>query len=119
MDSANPMLPDASQKALCAKYNLPISPPEEMVAIALGSLHESPIYGTRVELPENGTISWFIHCGEHSSANDFYQPLHIRHLVETLPEAMKYLFLPAGAKFIIDREDYEDVWMSESNSSIE
>jgi len=92
MDSANLILPDTPQKAICAKYNLPISPPEEMVAIALGSLHESLIYGTRVELSENGTISWFIHCGEHSSANDFYQPLHIRHLTETLPEVIKYLF---------------------------
>ncbi|MCS3431964.1 hypothetical protein [Klebsiella sp. BIGb0407] len=112
MDPANLILPDAPQKAVCAKYNLPLSPPEEMVAIALDSLHKSPIYGTRIELPENGTISWFIHCGEHSAANDFYQPLHLHHLAETLPEVIKYLFLPAGAKFIIDREGYEDVWIS-------
>jgi len=119
MNSAKPIQPDESQQAVCAKYNLSGYPPEDKVAIALGTLHKSPIYGTRVELPENGTISWFIHCGEYSSAIDFYQPLHTHHLTDTLPEIIKYLFLPAGAKFIIDREGYEDVWMSEPNSSIE
>ncbi|KAA0994844.1 hypothetical protein FQ192_12025 [Pseudomonas sp. ANT_J12] len=113
MKQADLITPDESQKQVCAKYGVPSQAPEDMVAIALGTLHKSPIYGTRVKLPEGGTISWFIHCGEHSPASGFYQALHTGHLMEELPEVVKYLFLPEGAKFIIDREGYEDVWMAE------
>lgn len=106
--------PDVLQEQTCNKYGLPMHPPEEMVAIALDTLHKTPIYGTRVKLPEGGTISWFIHCGEYSAASDFYQALHTSHLKEELPEVVKYLFLPEGAKFIIDRGGYEDVWMADA-----
>lgn len=101
------------QHQVCARYCLPAQAPEAMVAVALGSLEQSPIYGTRIDLPEGGTISWFIHCGEHSDAADFYQPLHTAHLQELLPQVLGYLALPSGAKFIIDREGYEDVWLDE------
>lgn len=113
MKQAELITPDETQRQVCAKYGLPLHAPEEMVAIALDTLHKSPIYGTRVKLPEGGTISWFIHCGEHSPVSGFYQALHTGHLMEELPEVVKYLFLPEGAKFIIDREGYEDVWMAE------
>lgn len=113
MKHSSQLIPDESQKQLCARYGFPLHPPEETVAIALSTRDQSPIYGTRIPLPENGTISWFIHCGEYSPATHFYQALHIGHLSEELPEVIKYLFLPEGAKFIIDREGYEDVWMSQ------
>lgn len=98
------------QQQICARHGLPAQSPETMVAVALASLHQSPIYGTRIDLPENGTISWFIHCGEHADDIDFYQPLHTAHLQELLPQVLDYLALPSGAKFIIDRDGYEDVW---------
>ncbi|WP_442800190.1 immunity protein Imm33 domain-containing protein [Pseudomonas zeae] len=60
-----------------------------------------------------GDVSWFSHCGTHSTAIDFYQPICIEHLPEMLPLVMKYLCLPTGAKFIIDIQGYEDVWMAE------
>jgi len=101
------------QQRICDKYGMPAQAPEAMVALAIGSLEQSPIYGTRIALPENGTISWFIHCGEHSDALDFYQPLHAAHLREMLPQVLDYLALPSGAKFILDREGYEDVWLEE------
>ena len=101
------------QQRICDKYQLPAQPPEPMVALAIGSLEQSPIYGTRIALPENGTISWFIHCGEHSEALDFYQALHATHLQEMLPQVLDYLALPSGARFILDREGYEDVWLAE------
>ncbi|AZC96337.1 immunity protein Imm33 domain-containing protein [Pseudomonas chlororaphis] len=99
------------QKDICEKYGLPVLPPDEMVAIAIATLGKSPIYGTRIPLPEGGNVSWFIHCGEHSNADDFYQAVHTEHLSEMLPQVLNYLCLPAGAKFIIDNEGYEDVWM--------
>ncbi len=99
-----------NQRRICDKYGLPAQAPEDMVALAIGSLDQSPIYGTRIDLPENGTISWFIHCGAHSDASDFYQPLHAAHLAELLPQVLAYLALPSGTKFILDRAGYEDVW---------
>ena len=99
-----------NQRRICDKYGLPAQAPEDMVALAIGSLDQSPIYGTRIDLPENGTISWFIHCGAHSDASDFYQPLHAAHLTELLPQVLAYLALPSGTKFILDRAGYEDVW---------
>ena len=99
-----------NQRRICDKYGLPAQAPADMVALAIGSLDQSPIYGTRIDLPENGTISWFIHCGAHSEASDFYQPLHAAHLAELLPQVLAYLALPSGSKFILDRAGYEDVW---------
>lgn len=107
------MVINDKQQQICARHGLAAQASEAMVAVALGSLDQSPIHGTRIALPENGTISWFIHCGEHSDAIDFYQPLHTVHLQEVLPQVLDYLALPSGAKFILDRDGYEDVWMEE------
>ncbi|MCO7610570.1 hypothetical protein NJH83_10040 [Pseudomonas chlororaphis] len=50
---------------------------------------------------------------DDTTVSGFYQTLHSGHLMEEFPEVVKCLFLPEGAKFIIDREGYEDVWMAE------
>ncbi|MGE7960306.1 immunity protein Imm33 domain-containing protein [Pseudomonas sp. NPDC089530] len=106
-----PTAPTPLQKALCDKYGLAVLLPDDMIAVALATLGRSPIYGTRIALPEGGNVSWFIHCGDYSDADDFYQPVHTEHLPEMLPRVMNYLCLPAGARFIIDDDGYEDVWM--------
>ncbi|MBY8934865.1 immunity protein Imm33 domain-containing protein [Pseudomonas fluorescens] len=103
----------SAQSVICEKYGMSVQPPEAMVALAIGSLGNTPIFGTRVQLPEGGNISWFIHCGEYSAAEDFYKPVHVHHLSEVLPQVVNYLCLPTGAKFIIDTAGYEDVWMAE------
>lgn len=108
-----PVYPDPSQKRICEKHGLSVLPPEDMVAVAIESLGKSPIYGSRVQLPEGGSVSWFIHCGEYSARDDFYKAVHVHHLREMLPQAVNYLCLPTGSKFIIDTEGYEDVWMVE------
>lgn len=101
------------QQAICLKYRLAETEPDEMIAVAIQTIGKTPIYGTRIEMPERGNISWFIHCGEHSDAIDFYQPIHTEHLNELLPLVINYLRLPACAKFIIDDQGYEDVWLQE------
>ncbi len=113
MNEHERVYPSAAQSAICEKYGMSVLPPEDMVAIAIESLGSTPIYGTRVRLPDGVNISWFIHGGTHSAAIDFYQPVCIEHLPEMLPLVMKYLCLPTGAKFIIDTKGYEDVWMEE------
>ncbi len=110
MSNNHVKLPDAQQNEICSKYSILPQLPDGHVAVALGTLGLNPIYGTRIKLPENGTISWFFYCGEHSEVDDFYQAIHTQHLQQELPEVIKYLYLPEGSKFIIDREGYEDVW---------
>jgi hypothetical protein len=82
-----------------------------MVAVAIATLGKTPVYGSRVALPEGGNISWFFHCGEYSDAPDFYQPVHVEHLEEMFPSVVRYLRLPTGAKFVIDDQSFEDVWL--------
>jgi len=101
----------AARDEICARYGMQGMAPEEMVAVALHTLDIMPIHGTRIALPPGGTVSWFIHGGEHSDADDFYQPIHTAHLATLLPRVVDHLRLPPGAKFIIDDQGYEDVWM--------
>jgi len=72
-----------------------------------------PINGLR-HPPENGTTGWYIWAGDYSEANDFFQPLHINHLIEMYPDLLKYLGLPPGYRFQIDNNKYEDVWEDKS-----
>lgn len=106
--------PGEKQLAVCRRYGLPPTTPEAMVAVALDSLGRSPLYGTRIALSPGGTVSWFFHAGEHSDAEDFYQALHTCHLQDVLPQVLAYLFLPPGARFIIDDAGYEDVWLDKA-----
>ena len=98
----------------CRKFGLKETPPEEMVAVAMDSLGEMPIYGSRVQAAENGNVSWFFHCGEYSASEDFYSAVHTMHLDEILPLVIPYLYLPPKTKFIIDAQGYEDVWIDKT-----
>lgn len=113
MPKVDAIFPNASQREVCDKFGMPAQVPEPIVALATESVSQSPIYGTRGQIPEGGNVSWFIHCGEYSEADDFYKPVHISHVIETVPQVARYLCLPVGATFIIDDSGYEDVWMAE------
>jgi hypothetical protein len=82
---------------------------DEKVGIAIGTLHLLPLNGLR-HPRENGVCGWYIWGGEELSAEpDFFQPLHVSHLPNHCPLAVRYLALPAGWRFI-HAPDYEDVW---------
>ncbi|MBM7368146.1 immunity protein Imm33 domain-containing protein [Gordonia hydrophobica] len=101
-----------AQQDVCRRFGYSAVAPEPMVAVALSTIGAMPVYGTRIVLLEGYTTSWFIHCGEYSDAEDFYQALHLTKLSEILPLAVPYLGLPHGSKFIIDDRGYEDVWLA-------
>jgi hypothetical protein len=44
-----------------------------------------------------------------SQADDFFLPLHTRHLTTRLPEVLPYLALPPGWRILI-AAGYEEVW---------
>ena len=72
-----------------------------------------PINGLR-HRPQADTNGWFIWRGEELSEDpEFFAPLHTHHLVKYCPEALKFLGLPPGYRFLI-AGDYEDVWFDES-----
>jgi hypothetical protein len=57
------------------------------------------------------TSGWFIWAGgDPSPEADFFKPTHIRHLIGRCPEAMRYLGLAPGFRFLI-APDHEDVWL--------
>jgi hypothetical protein len=99
-----------TQAEVCARFGVLAKPPVpgDKLGIAFTSMGELPINGLRVHL--DGTCGWFIWCGgEASSDPDFYQPIHITHIVEYLPSIEPYLSLPPGYRFQI-ADGHEDVW---------
>jgi hypothetical protein len=80
------------------------------LGLAVTTLGKMPINGLRLK-EENGTNGWYIWCGsEMSKADDFFSPLHIEHVESYLPQIKGYLELPPGYRFLIDNNNYEDVW---------
>jgi len=70
----------------------------------------NPINGLRHE-QKGETTGWYIWSGQDfSDADDFFKPYHVKHLINIKPEIIKYLGLPPGFRFLIDNNEYEDVW---------
>lgn len=83
------------------------------VGLAQHTLSERPLNGLR-HPPEGDTTGWYIWAGgELGSADDFFDPVHVAHLVEVLPQLIPYLGLPAGWRFQIS-PGHEDVWFDPS-----
>jgi hypothetical protein len=81
-----------------------------MVGVALETRHLGwPLNGLR-HPPENDASGWFLWFGkELSQAPDFFKPVHLSHLGELCADAVPYLALPPGWRFLI-APDHEDVW---------
>jgi hypothetical protein len=101
------------QRAVCDRYGAPPmdAPSDLKVGLADASVGES-INGLR-HPPEGDTTGWYIWRGELSEADDFFSPLHARHLNTRLPEVVPYLALPPGWRFLI-APGQKDVWYDES-----
>jgi hypothetical protein len=102
---------DAIQRAICEEYGSAFHPVplNFKVGIALSTLKLNPIYGVR-EAVEADTTGWYIWGGEYSSADDFFEPVHVAHLANLLPMVLPFLCLESGFKFIIDERGYKDIW---------
>lgn len=98
------------QRNVCQRFGTEYMPPEanQKVGISLGSLENVPLHAVRLS-PENGTCGWYIYGGAYSPDADFYQPLHVAHLIERCPNIIPYLALPPGWRVLL-APDYEDVW---------
>ncbi len=69
-----------------------------------------PINGLRHPVGKRSS-GWYIWSGEDFP--EVFQPQHVLHVVELLPEIKPYLDLPPGWRFLI-APGYEDVWQDDS-----
>jgi hypothetical protein len=103
------------QRALCEEKGYDYVPAdlESKLGFAIRTQGKVPINGMR-HPPAGDTNGCYIWCGEELSQEpDFFEPLHTRHLLERCPEALRFLGLPPGCRFLV-AGDYVDVWFDES-----
>lgn len=101
--------------SICERLSVDSDPPRpgSTLGLAVGTLNRAPINGLR-HPPTDTTNGWFIWGGEGSDADDFFSPVHVEHMATELPLATRYLDLPPGHRFQIDRDGHEDVWFDPS-----
>lgn len=111
--------PTEEQLRVCRAHGVAPAPPlgHEKVGVALDSLDQLPLNGVRVQ-PVAGTSGWYIWGGEYSEAADFFDPLHHAHMAERCPEALPFLALPPGWRFLV-APGHIDVWFDSVAQSIE
>jgi hypothetical protein len=105
------------QNEICMKYGATFFPPKpnQKVGISLDTLeHKYPLNGLRHH-PEGDSTGWFIWVGTGPINKDFnyFQPLHVVHLLEKCPEVVAYLGLPPGWRILI-APNYVDVWFDQN-----
>ena len=103
-----------AQRVLCSQYGVAFvsTSPDDKIGFATSTAGLKPINGLRH--PQTaGTSGWYIWCGKSfSESADFFQPLHAKHLYESLPDARHLFGLPPGYRFLL-AGDYLDVWYDE------
>lgn len=102
----------AEQKLLCEEFGSAYIEVkgDDVVAVAVQTLNQDPIVGIR-KVPETAeNVSWYIYGGELQENEDFFETMTIKKLQDILPDVLPYLALDIGYRFMIDGDDYEDVW---------
>lgn len=68
-----------------------------------------PLHGLRIA-PTAGTTGWYLWVGgDMPREDDAFVPLHVAHLATWCPDALPYLELPPGWRFLVS-PGHEDVW---------
>ena len=104
--------PLQSQTDVCHRYH--VEPQlflrHDRLGIALATMTLTPINGLRVPAM-SGSSGWFIYGGDQASDDvNFYQPICLTHIKKHCEIAIPFLCLPAGWRFQIAYDGYEDVW---------
>jgi hypothetical protein len=104
------------QADVCGRYG--VSPFPAPAALKVGLARNVrvgllPLNGLR-HPPRAGTTGWYFWAGgEPSGADDFFEPVHVSHLLELCPSVVPFLALPPGWRFQI-APGYEDVWRDDT-----
>lgn len=101
----------AEQKLLCEEVGSAYVEVkgDDVIAVAVHTLNKDPIVGIRKLAEGEEQVSWYIYGGELEGADSF-ETMTIRKFQELAPEVLPYLALDVGYRFMIDADDYEDVW---------
>jgi hypothetical protein len=102
----------AEQKLLCEEVGSAYIElkGDDVVAVAVQTLNKEPIVGLRKKPETAENVSWYIYGGELGEGEDFFETMTIKKLQDILPDVLPYLALEEGYRFMIDSDDYEDVW---------
>jgi hypothetical protein len=109
------------QAAICARFNVERIPPDpehnsgasqDIIGGAFFTAGTWPLHGLR-HLPTPTTTGWYIWAGDYSAASDFFKPVHTLHLETWCADAIPYLGLPPGWRFLL-APGHEDVWFDDS-----
>ena len=100
------------QRGVCSRVRSPCVPCEENLKVGLARNVSSgllPVNGLR-HPPAGDTTGWYIWAGEEmGTGDDFFEPVHVRHLAEICPVVLPYLGLAPGWRFLV-APGHEDVW---------
>jgi hypothetical protein len=107
------MEPTPAQVAVCDRFGVPPDAPsgDSILGVSLNVRASDawPLNGLR-HRPARGSNGWYIWRGEElRQADDFFEPLHTRHLAQWAPDVLPYLALPSGWRFLL-APGHEDVW---------
>src|SRR5947209_8272498 len=100
-----------AQAAVCERFGVEFEPSHShlKLGLAFDTLGQKPINGLR-HAPKGDTTGWYVWAGDELCTGDeFFQPIHVDHLVKILPAIIPYLGLPAGWRFQV-APGHEDVW---------
>ena len=100
------------QQEVCAKYGAIWVPSPEHLKVGIAKNVRDglmPLNGLR-HPPAGDTTGWYIWAGEEISSDpNFFVPLHVSHLEQWCPAALKFLGLAPGWRFLTAGE-HLDVW---------
>ncbi len=106
------------QLAVCQRFGVERIPPDPQrnsgvsENIINGACYDAgtwPLHGCRY-LPTPTTTGWYVWAGDRTDEADFFKPAHTLHLETWCADAVPYLGLPPGWRFLI-APDHEDVWL--------
>lgn len=99
-----------TQVKTCNSWGSLIVPPAaaDKVGLAIGTLAQLPLNALR-HPAENGTCGWYIWGGEWQDSPDFFQPVHVEHLEDYVPNLIPYLALAPGWRVLV-APGQVDVW---------
>jgi hypothetical protein len=104
------------QIEICRKYGATyLSSPADLKLGIARNVWEGrmPINGLRHH-PEGDTTGWYIWASTGWSDDpNFFEPIHVGHLIERVFPFVKYLGLAPGWRFLLAGE-YEDVWFDKN-----
>jgi hypothetical protein len=89
------------QRQICERFGSQFLRAADRQTVGISAnLSALPLNGLR-HPPEGTATGWFIWAGEYSEAPDFFQPMHVYHLVDVCPSVLPYLGLAPGWRFLL------------------